>query len=1659
MKNKKIAGLAAFLITLIIMQVSAAIPVNAAPKYNLSYSFTDYLRTGTNTSVPGQSSAGFPDNTATLKWRMTKQDGSNLDTGTYMLSYPVADDVYAQFYLTKNLQNYTAKYVLTKPNTSVAPSTENLTQYPVSAADDYLIYTGKTAMPNFVPVEAFPGTGQEFSVERESGTNVPVFTFAPGYGFSFTYKGVLVHFKISTAGEFVYTTSGVELGKVYDFNLNLKQGASFLSSAAETAVICNGVSRFDSVTKASTTKTASDPINLKGSPAEKTADSENRVNISFDIPKIWVNDKFVTDTVAAKTRYGKIPVLISMDATTTERYQLLISSVFDVDYTAEDSSGDLLTRVNAPGGITYKTIGSQKTPYIDALTSKMILEIGDLPPGLIYNNVKVGFDTSLRTNVGFRGKDVKYGTVYTFLKYDIVVLKDRYYAVVQPYKGVQGNYTLYFNADKAAEVFSNGSGEIYLPLTLVPTVPASGRFQIEFKPDSSGSSMSIYSQQANFKTDVADISVNTPNRFDVVNYTLKARDEIQFPLSYKNVADLTLDLRWDITSLSILQKLLGTKASMTVTYNLYSTMLPNSFEKDMKIVGAVKLTITKVGSGTQPGDYTIKYEPVGSVPLFLDSDPNGEFAQTRDFTKPNDILYLSDVDEYTMRAYIRLKYEAVQKDAVNPVTTQPIHFNYPGIYFLSAKPEKIQYAGEPAADLVAAPSLPDSITLNDVSKLEVPPPQLFNITDNVNSGTEVSMRVNWAAPISQINAYMESSPKYEENKYGYELFICSDQTALKSFSDAVSANAKTSAAAYEALAGASCYTFDFDYAVAATFDISASEATNGAGLHDNVRNLLRLGKIVRLKNLPIAYASALQAIFDKGDSVSLGIKITGLDKNQQYYYTSGLSVAFLEGGNVKRTEHSKLTGIIGETTQGDKETPSPEERFPAAPVLSKKDVGLGSATVTWPKVSETYADPTVDVKISYEMIRTKDTPVPTALLNSRSNFSSFFSALYMPDRLGFFLNPADVLKLTSPGGGIFAAGAQFTVNYGDTVSFRDDSLSPNNLYFYYVRTVKQVNGKTVYSVWSAISVTTKPVQNPINLKYERTRTDFDKKTEAIISFDAPVPLPIYNSGTGTVSGYSFLYSVKLDTGDWSSPIKMNSAQLAASYTNSAETGYYHFVYKLTGLLPGKTYFVRVALRDANGDMSVYSNTAEIRTELDQEDYDKDRLNDDWLDFLKQNLDNIAKESIWSAYTSRGQISSFIYRPVAFQGLIGQTLDSALVMPAADSAVIEYFIPASCLKQAQTAGKSFVVTIGGIEFTIPANAINLNYNDSVLKMDDRIKAGTAKDYYLRITFRKLTASSAINGYNALTNQVTVSCDIAGSLKTTEAFDKAVYDELIALVAEKTSAPAVQEELKALLAKGRENTELVKYIDTVIASTKAEMSARTAEMKNSVLGVTFAAAPDKAMILKYKAADPGTTIKGFTIQGSLWTELQTYDAGNGKALSSDKPGTFIFAGGKLYIPALDGMPNSADITALIAKYNLGAILGTDFSAATPATYYKFAACIARISGASATDDPFEYLKSKGLTVASYKSQSPITKQEALYLLMGLYEIKTGTKISTLAITDYSLTSSFTDIDSKYLKSVQAAYQLKLFTDKNFKAKSSVTVGELLQMLANLNKKVKM
>jgi hypothetical protein len=605
--------------------------------------------------------------------------------------------------------------------------------------------------------------------------------------------------------------------------------------------------------------------------------------------------------------------------------------------------------------------------------------------------------------------------------------------------------------------------------------------------------------------------------------------------------------------------------------------------------------------------------------------------------------------------------------------------------------------------------------------------------------------------------------------------------------------------------------------------------------------------------------------------------------------------------------------------------------------------------------------------------------------------------------------------------------------------------------------VRIVNGQRVASSWSVATATTQPVQSPRNLVIEIERTDYNRQTEVMISFDAPIA-DLGELGTQ----YSLQYQLREDGSDWSEPVTMDANTLKTMVSDvEGDEHYKHFIYKITGLKPSTGYSIRVRMIDESGDMSLYTSPVNFRTDMDQDEYDESHYTDDWMGFIKEEIERLVKDPYWATrdYPTEFEV---VYRSRMYDGLRAQAAGGQIRLAETNAMTAVYYIPATFLNNANSAGLGFTIPNGDMEIILSPGAVNTTYNEALLGVLHSIEVDQLEDYFIRLRVARSDYYGQIEGNDPLSQQAEVVIEAVGTSGNIDYWDNTNFEELALEVAKIIEADGMADRIKNMLSNNVTNEDIALYVYNIVSSVRNAFGARIAsKLYNTLRGSAVVARLDAPMIIYAKNLSDETVATGYKLTQGTWLMREAVPYGSGKAMYADEPGVYIFAGRTVVIPGIQNMAGAGTITAIVAKYGLDDFFGKgeSFNLEANASRSAVISSVARMAGAPRGSDAQGWLRTNGITLPTRDMYGDIQTQEAVFLVMELYEARTGTNLSTLTIRNHALTAGITGLNDNYKASVKAAFELGLYGNQAMEPAAGITSGEILEMLYTLDGMIKL
>jgi hypothetical protein len=845
------------------------------------------------------------------------------------------------------------------------------------------------------------------------------------------------------------------------------------------------------------------------------------------------------------------------------------------------------------------------------------------------------------------------------------------------------------------------------------------------------------------------------------------------------------------------------------------------------------------------------------------------------------------------------------------------------------------------------------------------------------------------------------------------------------------------------------------------------------------------------------------------------INLTNLDENRRYFVFADLVIhrfvgedAAVIGGDpdilVLHPETpsvaSIFSNIAGDTTVGTPTEPDSGMIDPPAPQnLRAPTCSIArpcSCTIQcppWPAPMRTQTAASIlwspifpaqgeqGVRIEWEIIRIRDGERMTddQMQTRQINLQQFLTEINSLEKFAWQTDTVNgERRLTLlPNATFTESNDRFEFDFEglESIHFRDNTLSPNRLYFYYVRTVRVVTQTdpqlgTVetrrVSNWVEVPVTTFPVTAPTNLRVEDgevLRPGIDLQTEILVSWEHEDMARILEA-YGTE--FAFQYRIREAEGEWMEITTVPAAQMVAANLHPDNANRIFFL--LDGLEPGTVYQMQVRLRDiTSDDTSLWSNTISFITEFPQEETDLDRDIDDWLEFLHRKLREILLRPFWFAEISPAS-SILVYRPEdVFNGLMLES-PGAIPLHNTDANNIIFYMPASVILAANENRKGFSTRYSDLDILFAPSVFNPDHNQPMMDIIRAINARNSDltDYFVRIEIQRVPMAELFE-IPALTRQTTVSASLIATndnIRNIRTWERTVLSRATTIVNETISDAVMRQNIRDLLLEGTEPEEMLDYVNFIIARVENEIAAMVSgDLHTGAEGILAADSVrnieefNAPMHLVVTTADEETSVNAFRLQNNTWTAQTTVEYNSGRAIMSRTPGTWAFTGRRVIIPGIEEVLRGGAVTSIVARFGLEDLFGANVDLQQFANRRMVIGSMARIAGAPQSADPMAWAAANlNVTITSRNATGLISNQEAIAVVMAAYERRTNTRINSIRITNFQLTAGMT-LDNRYAQAVRAAFQVGIVSDTSLDPVGPITIGEFLDILAELHAKL--
>lgn len=789
---------------------------------------------------------------------------------------------------------------------------------------------------------------------------------------------------------------------------------------------------------------------------------------------------------------------------------------------------------------------------------------------------------------------------------------------------------------------------------------------------------------------------------------------------------------------------------------------------------------------------------------------------------------------------------------------------------------------------------------------------------------------------------------------------------------------------------------------------------------------------------------------EAGRTDNIILPISNLDPNQVYYVVVRVRLDVYEPG-VAEPEHrySGFSSVSTFTTINNPQQPKPEDKVPTTPknvAASIDEKSSTTAIVTWDK-----ADITLDqdiTKVYYEVLRSETQEVDEKQLYSTISIDDVISKNPSLDLVGFSTEGKFIKKKTKDSDWKELDPAQ---KGGDlsTFTLKDNSITSNKIYYYYVRTVCMIDGQIVRSSWIKVSITTEPVEGVKDVKIETVKDyNHNPKNEIVVSFDSNITIEALNK-----KDYQFEIAVRSEDEDEYSSTKYSSSLIKSLPPTGNRVGKTRYVYKISGLTPSKRYYIKIRVIDYTQKVSaseeppksLYSPAVSTRTDYDQETDDKNNKYEEYIKKFDQEVEKIKNKPYWTL--DEGE--SYIYRKSYIVSDMNVVKEYELNVDGNDST--EFYLPADVFTEANENNVVLKVTIDGASVQIRPNTI-LETTPEVEEALSKINDGYVEDYYIGLRVSGKKVSEKINNEEPIGPQVTVSMTVVYMKKGEVVLES---DCLMALqkIIDKEKEHFVSRLEKKVKNGTLKDSELTTLIDDSISKITSEHAKKVRNIvtKNIRKEVDIAK-PDKALLILFKS--DAYAANGYFYGNGGWISVDAYSALDGFAVEIMQFGRYIVTG---QANLINTVPSLAPYQGFIAKYNLSDFFTIDsYYIKTAATKEQIYGAVARIMGAPRNTDYLTFLKGKNIKgVSNLTMKNPIRQDEAIYIVMQGYEKIKNRPIASIVIKNRQSVKNIGAFQNVYRDYVYAAVELKIVSNPNSQVLPSkqMTVEECIAMLSKM------
>lgn len=794
--------------------------------------------------------------------------------------------------------------------------------------------------------------------------------------------------------------------------------------------------------------------------------------------------------------------------------------------------------------------------------------------------------------------------------------------------------------------------------------------------------------------------------------------------------------------------------------------------------------------------------------------------------------------------------------------------------------------------------------------------------------------------------------------------------------------------------------------------------------------------------------------------------VKGLDQNQIYY--TYVVTRFEDKHN--NNFISKKSSVLSMTTNNKSNKPIEKDKSPLVPENFKVLEMLSDTSIKliWDKNSEPIEQ---NETIGYELVKVANDTLSDDehnnkkledIIKERTDDVQGFRVIFDESKSSYkvykYEKDKDQVEIVD----------HLEENKRDkTLILNDDKLSPNVIYYYYLRAIRVENSQIKYdvlpSLWTALTYTTKPIARPINLKVDYTQKyHHDSQHELIVHFE--VPEYFVNSNFKPI-----IYMHSEDDNGFSDDKDYENYKQVGVEEEGAQKGYKILYYKISGyieepdLKSGKSFSIKVCMEDRSKGLlpnnkyprSGFSNRVIGRTEYDEGEYDRENKINNYMKYYENEAEKLLKNLYWTIDEDKKSLE-VVYRSQNLQNELKSIPGNEFKLVTNDKKRLTYYISKDVLDTIVENNIKLIVSNDEMNITINSDTLNKSKTAEFRKFIEQVKyQKEVINYYVVLSVDFIEADTKIKGTEPLGDMVRIKLDAQGS-EMADFHLEALAIQKIEQLTER-ERPELETEIVRELNKDKiDEDDIIKLVDAKIHSiAKSQTRYIESLISENTHKVTKSTIYNLYEPIEISNIIEGTIgVQGYKKDGKIWEYQDTQMYGNLSTMYVDTTGEFVFAGKKLETNPLESIGNGYHITGIFEKYRL-----LDFYSTTELKYLKqdtsksdLIASSARIIGAPKGSDSVNFLVNNGIEVNRNNIYDSIKKDEAIYILVKVYGIKQDIDLDSIMISNYNEIKDMNSVNGKYKKEVLAGRALELIEldDGYFNPHNNMSIKEVLTII---------